>query len=155
VRHRERIRSKVPHILNAWQRYADALRPRKPCDVKCIRIPPPDEAALPNERGVCYAGFVLQAASGSCAEGKKEKALLLQLMRMGVPYLYWLHGLPPAGDLAQIEPHLEACLKDLTTLIPFPSAFTIQRIGGNPLARRASLLWDDPQFNPFAVPREV
>lgn len=152
IRYRERLRHATSLVQKNWCDYADALRPiSPPRNIKLIPIPPPHikpAAPLLNERGLCYTRFIVQPTiSGNAASS--EKLLLLKLLRLGVPYLYWLHQPPPENDWGRIEPLFIDLLKDLAILDKFPEVFTIGRISGIELTSQASLLWDDPQYNPF------
>lgn len=153
LRERERGRFAPAFVRGAWQQYADELRSTELNQLKLVPIPAPSAAGggLPNEKGFCYATFILQAPTSSQAASSHEKQLLRSLIKLGIPYLYWLHSIPPGGDPAAIEKTCKDWLQELRTLDEFPGAFTLQRIG-NAYARQASLLWDDPQFNPFPMP---
>ena len=48
-----------------------------------------------------------------------------------------------------MEALLSKCLANVDTLDRVPGAFTLERVGANPFAAKATLLWDDPQLNPF------
>ncbi len=146
----------IRESASLWLRYADAIRCIKPGEVKFIRIPAPDPAgpALPSEKGFCYAGFTVRPAAGGGGGGGCAGDRFGELMRLGVPYLYWLHD-GPSADVAKVEPTLTAWLGQLPTLDRLPATFMEERIRGDAYARQASLLWDDPQFNPFSMPDEA
>jgi len=149
LRNRERIRFAPAFVRNNWKNYADTLRRTALGDLKLIPIQPPAPGmTLPDEKGLCYANFMLQSTSG--AGISNEKLLMGKLMRKGVPYMYWLHSEPSGGALAKVGEVLTAWLKELRTLDEFPETFTSQR-NDNDFALHASLLWDDPQFNPFPM----
>jgi hypothetical protein len=112
-----------------------------------ISAPGKDEAKAPIGKGLCYTNFIIQPADAG-VNTLNEKLLLTKLLSKGIPYLYWLHSLPHDG-LEKIETSFAKWLEDLPTLDQFPSKFTQERIEGNEFALQASLLWDDPEFDPF------
>jgi hypothetical protein len=153
LRERERGRFAPAFTRGAWQQYAEALRCAEPNQWKLIPIHATKDAGgdMPNEKGFCYATFVLGPPNSAQAGSSHEKQLLRNLMKLGIPFVYWLHSIPPGGDPAVIEKTCKDWLQQLKTLDEFPGAFTLHRIG-SAYARQASLLWDDPQFNPFSMP---
>jgi hypothetical protein len=72
----------------------------------------------------------------------------MQLLRLGVPYLWWLSRMEP-DDWSKVSDFLLACLCKSNTLDKFPDCFTLERVGGHRFATGAALLWDDPAQNPF------
>jgi hypothetical protein len=105
---------------------------------------------LPTYEGLCYTKFLVQSGvSDGCQSPEKE--VLTRLLRSGVPYIYWLHELPePTATFTQIEVQFGNWLPRADTLDEFPILFREQRSSGNGFAGYATLLWDDPQFNPFS-----
>jgi hypothetical protein len=144
LRCRERAYTQNPRYRKDWREYVDALRPMKPNTVRCLPVPSAPDL-LPAEKGICYTSFVV--APG---EDSHEKLLMLRtLLQLGVPYLLWLHRLPSPDAIERMNKRLGEMLAQLNTLDEFPRTFTKQRLQGNALARDATLLWDDPVFNPF------
>ena len=150
IRHRERILSAKRHIREPWQQYAAALRASEPADLPIIPLPSTDSRGLIGTlRGVCYFNMLIPLACHGVPCSVNEKALMLKLLRLGIPYMCWVH-LPAPVDWAELEAFLSKnCLSALHALDRFPDKFTQYRIGSIPYAAQATLLWDDPQMNPF------
>lgn len=159
LRHRDRARRATSLVRQAWQAYADALRPQKPGALPLvpIRCEVGPGGILPAQKGFCYSQFVLldpDVAGGTANAAGKE--VLKKVLRLGVPYLYWLNRPPKQPDCwALIEGDVKAWLKGLQRLDDFPREFYMQRANGNEFAALATLLWDDPQFNPFVSRKGV
>jgi hypothetical protein len=154
VRHRDRVRSTRSDIRNAWIRYADALRPMKPSDLQLVPIAAGaagPKGVVPDEKGLCYTRFLLQPLGNTGSAHSIEKDVLRRLLVNGVPYLYWLHTLPEEDGFNKIGSQFAAWLKGIPSLDDFPALFKQSRSAGNDFARRATLLWDDPDFNPFRI----
>jgi hypothetical protein len=149
LRHRERVHSRKPHVIAAWNRYADSLRPLASQNVRPVPLPSGPGALVGEDRGMGYFTRLLPATTGGEACSLEEKMLLMNLLRLGVPYLCWLHRASSAGWARQMELFLTACLAKGQTLEQFPDGFTQERLGGQALAMDAALLWDDPGQNPF------
>jgi hypothetical protein len=155
LRHRDRMLSPTKLVRDEWQKYADTLRHHKPADLKLLAVPAAGSAGvLPADKGLCYTNFVVQPASADGSGGTAEKKMLVKLLRLGVPYLYWLHVQKP-DSCVEVERSFSGWLKELASLDEFPVAFTRERMGENQLATFATLLWDDPQFNPFCMIKGV
>lgn len=157
LRYRERLRFGNADVRAAWRQYADALRPTKPAQLKLVPLPSPGpDGPVPGERGLCYLNFILRTSVGAGPNVSSEKRTLLQLLWLGVPYLCWLHGSSaPEGYWLELEKQLTLWLGGLKTLDQFPGQLLYRRGGGNPYASQATLLWDDPQFDPFQTTRGV
>jgi len=160
LKHRERARSVKALVRKTWQAYTDALRPTRPGEVTLVKIPSRQDnlGAFLDKKGLCYMGFILHYADTSTEGISEEKQIVLRLLNMGFPYLYWLHKLPT--DLAhdcweELENSLTAWLKSSVSLRDFPAAVTQRRTGRDAFAYHATLLWDDPQFSPFLKTRGV
>ena len=158
LRHRTRIRSAARLQREAWREYAEELRPTRPGDLKVLGVPA--EAGtradlLPRERGLCYMDFVVQPRDGTGSGVSMEKSILLRVLRLGAPYMYWLHKLPDSDALDRIEPEFKRWLEGLDAIDQLPKQFAKERMYGNRLAADATLLWDDPVFNPFRNSRGV
>jgi len=154
LKHRERARTPRAVVRKNWQAYTDALRPTKPADVTLVKIPSrQDNLGLFLEtKGLCYMGFLLQYANASTLGSSDEKRIVNQLLNMGFPYLYWLHKMPinlECDCWDALEASLTSWLKSSENLTSFPTAVAQRRIGRDPFAFHATLLWDDPQFNAF------
>jgi len=150
VHHRERFRNQAGKFHKNWVDYAHQLSLDKPGQVKLLPVPLPGNAGVhpEGEKGLCYTRFIVPGASAS-PFGNQEKKILMALMKLGVPYLHWRHAPVDDGALKDIESFLAGKLKNLNSLGEFPQAYTNGRINGNLLACQATLLWDDPQFQPF------
>ena len=148
LRHRERLFSKKPHVRRPWIDYADALRPRAPKEIRVIPIESSANCLAGLDRGMCYFTHLLSTPTRGAASNVNEKLELMRLLRLGVPYLCWLHG-PDAVDWTAVGTFLSGCMAKAETLDGFPDCFTQERIGGSALAAGAALLWDDPGQNPF------
>ena len=147
---RERFRVETGRFRDFWVDYANQLRRHGPGQVKLLPVPLPDNAgAHPDkDRGLCYASFIVPGAAMS-PPGSPEKKMLMKLIKFGVPYLHWRHAPFEEGALEAVESYLAGKLENLNSLDEFPQEFTKGRINGNLLACQATLLWDDPQFQPF------
>jgi hypothetical protein len=127
-----------------WDEYCEAVHniPFDRLDSLCIAM----DRALPAERGLCFAGFAL-AKDRACQEEQKK---LKAAMRDGTPYLLWVHG-----DLADPEAELKAELAKLIAgagaIERLPDQLARRRGREEDLAPFVSLLWDDPQFDPFQL----
>src|ERR1043165_2236916 len=97
LRHRRRLLPSFDENLRKdWNDYAAVLRSQPPRQMKWLKIKP--GAALPDERGLCFAGFVLtpeHEGGGSC---ESEKELLSRLLDFGAPFICMPHALPEAAD---------------------------------------------------------
>jgi hypothetical protein len=148
LRHRERIFSSDPVLRKRWQKYADALRANAPNHLILVKIDS-GSASLPSDKGLCFTSFVLPPAYETGSTCSSEKLILSKLLKLGAPYLYWLHSLPGGADWKAIMSTLTDLLAPLATLDEFPGQLTEARIRGSDFACQATLLWDDPRFNPF------
>ncbi len=158
LRHGSRVRSANTVVKDAWKKYADELRPRPPSEIKLVPVPSTEEGAddpLPKEKGICYLNSIVQPASRGESGSAAEKLILQQLLSRGVPYLLWMHSLSESDGWKQVETSFTAWLRELASLDQFPAAVAQRRFGGSRLASQATLLWDDPQFNPFQYARGV
>jgi NTP-dependent ternary conflict system VMAP-like protein/caspase domain-containing protein len=141
ARHRNQVRD------GKWRRYAEALRPRPPSELKLVPVPSVGNL-LPGEKGICYFSTVLPPAPAGGPANTAKKQTLQRILNNGVPYLLWMHCLPGADGWQEMEGSFTSWLRQLASLDRFPAAVTDRR-GENPLASQVTLLWDDPQFNPF------
>jgi hypothetical protein len=154
LKHRERVRAARAVVRRSWQDYTDALRPTKPRDLQLVKIPSRQDnlGAFLEKKGLCYMSFVLHYTDASTPGFSEEKQIVLRLLNMGFPYLFWLHETP--GDLhgdcwQALENSLTVWLKGSVRLSDFPTAVAQRRTGRDAFAYHATLLWDDPQFSPF------
>jgi hypothetical protein len=150
IRHRERIHSVKRHIREPWEQYAATLRASEPAKLPIIPLPGiGSQGLIGTHRGVCYFNMLIPLARQGAPCSLNEKALMLKLLRLGVPYMCWVH-LPAPINWEALEAFLSKnCLSALHALDHFPDKFTQHRISSIPYAAQASLLWDDPQMNPF------
>jgi hypothetical protein len=153
LRHRDRARRATSVVRKAWQAYADALRQQQPSAMQLIPIPAAagPGGILPDGEGLCYTRFVLlDPGVGGGTANTAAKDTVKKVLRLGVPYLYWLNRPPTQPDCwVQLEGDVKSWLNGLLRLDDFPRVFWRQRVKGNEFATLATLLWDDPQFNPF------
>lgn len=152
LRHRQRMVSCDAQLREKWIAYADALRGKKPARIKWLPIH--GSAALPGEKGLCYAEFSLphpvQPGASSC---HREKDQLKQLLKLGAPFIYLPHADPGAEGWAAVRNELLGLVKKLPRVDAVADKFRDERIRGSAVARTASLLWDDPLSNPFISTR--
>lgn len=143
LRHRRRALQSIDiQLLKLWNEYARDVRGKSPRKMKWLKINA-DCEALPDKKGPCFAGFVLPPAHGGAA-CLAEKDLLERLLDSGAAYLCMPHELPADCDWAKVEQDLNQLLRKVTTIDEFPSKFSAERLRGNELATKASILWDDP-----------
>jgi hypothetical protein len=71
-----------------------------------------------------------------------------QLVKIGVPYLYWLQREPDRDWTSELDQQLGHWLGECKSLGEFPAILTGKR-AGDELASHAALLWDDPNFVPI------
>lgn len=154
LRHRQRVRKPGAVVRDAWFTHAKALRAMKPTDIPLVAIEGPVRASgslpIPSQ-GLCYVRFALRAAAAGHNTLVAEKQLLLRLLRLGVPYLYWPHELAAAASWDAIETDIRKWLDEAPSLETIPQQLTRQRTAGAPTATGGTLLWDDPEFNPFVT----
>lgn len=152
LRHRQRVLGAPALVRDAWRQYAAALRTMKPSAVNLVRIELTSSAKDLQDaaRGLWCMGFVVRRTAAGTSADASEKRLLLKLLRLGVPYLYWLHDGPiDDATWTDIEATMRGWLGGVQSLDRFPVALTQGRIAGDRLAADATLLWDDPEFVPF------
>ena len=152
VRYRDRLRRPSAADRRCWCQYADALRGNRPGEVQVLPIPDPGAGRVEldtDHKGLCYSHFVITPES----ESLPQKQTLTRLLRLGAAYLCWSHELPQDGDWSRVHDCLMECLGAIATLDQVPDALKRKRLGWNPIAQQATLLWDDPAFHPFPIPR--
>jgi hypothetical protein len=154
LRHRQRALSSDRLVRDRWTEYADALRPTPTNELRWLKIDP-GKVALPEEKGLCFAGFILPLSQQGGVACESEKQRLHQLLNIGAPYLYLPHVAPQEADWRAIETALTKLLANIKTLDRFPAAFTTARSRGSDFACQATILWDDPLFNPFTSTKGV
>jgi hypothetical protein len=155
VRHLERNRSKNLSWWRFWKEHADAIRSHRPSRIMLLKIDC-GNAVIRSEKGLWFASFVLPPSYETHSSCQSEKLRLATLLRLGAPYLYWLHHLPAGADEKTIKKMIRAMLKSIPTLDGIPLQFMRERIRGNAFATEASILWDDPpELSPFASTRGV
>lgn len=147
LRDRGRVFSTSPRILKKWTDYASDLRSQNPADVRWIRID--DGPSIPPERGLYFASFSLPhpVEDGPPSRGKD---VLRRVLSLGAPFLYVRHQPPPApGEWDDVVDTLQTLSAGLGNLEEFVDEFHDARLRGVEDAQQASLVWDDPSFNPF------
>jgi hypothetical protein len=149
LRHRRRLLSSDLHLQKDWRSYAAALRPALPSRMAWLKIQA--GVSLPNEKGPCFAAFLLAPPHAGGVPCENEKRLLSRLLSLGAPYLCWVHALPHGADWQTVEKELTELLADIPTIDGFPNKFRIERVRGSELATQASILWDDPLAKPFSA----
>ncbi|OMS41616.1 hypothetical protein AQ742_07985 [Burkholderia pseudomallei] len=147
LRDRGRVFSSNPKTLKKWAEYASSLRGRKPAEVQWIRID--DGPNIPPEQGLCFAGFSLPHPVEGVPPAR-GKEVLRRVLNLGVPFLYIRHQPPSApGEWGDVAHALQTLSGGLGNLEDFVEKFHDARLHGAEDALEASLLWDDPSFNPF------
>lgn len=147
LRDRARVFSNNPTTLKKWTEYASGLRGQKPAEVRWIRID--DEPSIPPGRGLCFAGFSLPHPVEGVPPGR-GKDVLRRVLSLGAPFLYVRHQPPPGpGEWGDVASALQALSAGLRNLEDFVNEFHDARLRGVEDAQQASLVWDDPSFNPF------
>jgi hypothetical protein len=149
VRNRQRMWSSASSVQKRWQYYADRLRGKDPKTVKLIPVTPSQEKLgdVLADYGFCYTEFPLARMNTGAASCIIEKKLLQQLLNGGVPYLFWPHA--PARAQAAGAPFLK-WLQETPSLSEFPATIADKRGKQDPDALAGTLLWDDPERNPFS-----
>ena len=157
LRCRERVRRAGAVTREAWRQRAAALRAIDPKQLELVRI---DSAIGPDElqqtaQGLWCMGFLLRpSTAGVTPDVMLQKRLLLKLVRLGAPYLFWLHdGSIDQADWTAIQGAFRRWLGAVRTLDQFPREFTQGRILDD-VAAAGTLLWDDPELLPFRTRRE-
>ena len=147
LRDRGRVFSSNPKTLKKWGEYASGLRGQNPADVRWIRI---DEGqSIPPGQGLCFAGFSLPHPVEGVTSGR-GKDVLRRVLSLGAPFLYVRHQPPPApGEWDDVVGALQTLSAGLGNLEDFVDEFHDARLRGVEDAQQASLVWDDPSFNPF------
>lgn len=147
LRDRGRIFSTNPKTLKKWAEYASGLRGQKPAEMRWIRID--DGPSIPPGQGLCFTGFSLPHP----VEGlppTRGKDVLRRVLSLGAPFLYVRHEPPPApGEWGDVARALQTLSAGLGNLEDFVDEFHDARVRGVEDAQQASLVWDDPSFNPF------
>lgn len=156
VRNRERLRSRRSAVRKSWETYADALRPQTPSELDFVLIPSKgvNLGRLLEKKGLCYAGFLLAGDTPVSSGLSEEKETVRRLLKMGVPYFYWLHREPSEQNCScwsELGSRLKSWLSSGKTLGAFPGAIRWQRAGKEEFAYFATLMWDDPQADPFMI----
>jgi len=147
LRDRSRLFSSNPKTLKKWAEYASGLRRRKPAEVRWIRID--DGPNIPPEQGLCFAGFSLPHPAEGVPQSR-GKDVLRRVLSLGEPFLYVRHQPPSApGEWGDVGRALQMLSSGLGNLEDFVEKFHDARLHGAEDALEASLLWDDPSFNPF------
>jgi hypothetical protein len=145
LRDRQRMMCGDPWWLERWREYAHALRSQEPHRIKWLKIDA--SGALPDDRGMCFAGFSLQSANAATLW--RERANLSQLLLDGAPVLYLRQSAPPDGDWGEVQARLASMSARATHFDGVADVFHQHRIRGAADAAEAALLWDDPETNPF------
>lgn len=147
LRGRRRLMSPDEAWKERWRSYADKLRGQAPKQIKWIKIDP--STPLPDDRGMCFAGFALTPPGAAAGSDTRDMEVLNKLLFDGAPVLYVRH-VPPEGSWQGLGNNLCALSSGATHFDAFVDIFHAQRIRGAGDAENAGLLWDDPGSNPFA-----
>jgi hypothetical protein len=135
-----------------WEDYANALRGCGVNEIRLIDIPldPDRRSAALRDKGLCYASFVFSSPTGSRAVPTDEQKIILQVLRSGVPYVCWLRCAPQAANWQLgLEAQLGNMLRQQQSLGKLPEAILLERTRGDKVANDITMLWDDPDFDPF------
>lgn len=147
LRDRGRVFSPNQRILKKWAKYASALRGQNPAAVRWLRID--DGAVIPEEEGFCFAGFSVPHPVEGVSPGR-SKEVLGRVLSLGTPFLYVRHEVPPTpGAWDDVAAGLQTLSAKLDNIEDFVGEFHDARLRGIEDAQQASLIWDDPSFNPF------
>lgn len=136
-----------------WEENARALKSTKPDQVRLLPIDA-DPREIPEDSGFCYAKFALvPPAEQGTLPGRPHPGLqqIRLYLETGFPYAVWLHMEPDNGDWGKLKEYLERTLRSLASITKLPEKLTEQRAHRRRLALSASLLWDDPDLEPFAL----
>lgn len=147
LRHRSRILSHDSDWIENWTAYARMLRAKAPADLKWVEIGP--VFPLPADQGMCFTGFSLPHPGDTGKSNQEEKQVLDQLLNLGAPVLYVRHMAPHDERYDLVCSTLEMVTADLKNFDAFAKVFFQHRQRGEVVASNASLLWDDPDTNPF------
>ena len=155
LRHRPRLRRSDESVYRNWRDFAELLRRVPPGQLKWVQVEgnPP----VPEQKGPYFAAFSLPHPGGptpapSCL---RELQVLQRLLRLGAPVLYVRHEAPADGVWQGVGTTLGEMMTTLRHLDAFAESFRDARTRGSPHAEQATLLWDDPLFNPFTSSRGV
>jgi hypothetical protein len=143
-----------PNFLEFWRDYAESLRCCEIDDVKLIEISVDTNRRTQalRDKGLCYTSFVFNRDAKHRTLPTEEQKIMLQVLKSGAPYICWLQRAPSENNWHRgLETSLRGLLRQQQSLVDFPKAIFHERIKGDVLINNASLLWDDPNFDPFFV----
>ena len=147
LRDRGRVLSTNPKTLKKWADYASGLRGQNPGEVRWIRVD--DGPNIPDGQGLCFAAFSLPHPVEGVPPGR-GKEVLRRVLNLGTPFLYVRHQPPRTpGDWGDVARALQLLSAGLGSIEDFVERFHDARLRGDEDAQQASLVWDDPSFNPF------
>ncbi len=151
----DRIRRQIPITLKVWREYDKVLRSTKLSEIKVILIPPTGRSEnneLPKDKGLCYMNFIVTTKAGTRSENRIGKETIRRLLTKGTPYLL-LNDLAAFKNLGETEKKFRNWLGEIGTLNEFPDQLAMERTQEDKFACQATLLWDDPELNPFGKQR--
>jgi hypothetical protein len=147
LRHRTRLFTQDQDWLDKWTAYASMLRTKQHDDLRWVRVEP--ELPLPEVAGMCYTGFTLPHPAGAAASFEPQKRILNRLLSLGAPVIYVRHGAPMNECWDLVGAKLDQLTTGLSQFDSFTKVFHNDRVRGDVYAMEASLIWDDPETNPF------
>jgi hypothetical protein len=112
------------------------------------------DAAFGGEPWPSVAAFHVKPAHDG-AHAPPEIRKLRRVMAIGTPLLHIPHDVPSCGQWQAVERTLGSIAQIAPSFSFFPAKFHQFRTRGEPHAEQATLIWDDPDINPFVAPRGV
>ena len=120
-----------------WKRWIEALENIPLSEAKLLEVSL--GSSLPADKGILYASF----AHGPSARAPLQTQKLWKLLRLGAPYVCWLHGqLPDDGPGLKVV--LEQLIAEAEAYSRVPMKVMEWRLRDCPVAGEIALLWDDP-----------
>jgi hypothetical protein len=130
-----------------WRECAKAVSALNPNDIALICVPAERKKVfeiIKGQKGIYYAGFPYGRGEDTVA-----RSVLSSLVRSGAAYVFWPHRIHEGNPTwtKDVERLLKYCLE--MGLKEFPNQLKLARVGGEEFGSNATMLWDDPNFNPF------
>lgn len=147
LRHRTRLQSPDPKLREDWTTYMEALRRKSKVELQWLRVDIAKE--LPQDTGFCFTGFSVPNLVSDTSSSASQKEVLWRLMQLGAPVVYVRHADPGNGNWEGVADFLKTMSTDSRRFDNFVHSFYRARLSQTPDASQATLLWDDPGFNPF------
>lgn len=136
---RKRAQLRSGRSLDVWQAWARAMSDE--IDLDAVRAVPAHGTAVSELAGIYYVEAPMSASPSTWRQ-------ISTLLLLGAPYLCW-----PFEDPAGV-PEFPKSLRDLIgerrQAIAVPELLQTERLRGCTKARAIAILWDGPEFRPFA-----